>query len=485
MDGRPSFLKSGERARLFPVLAETSKEGRTLSVVLSSIAYVEEFGAKLFASIGQKKGARTKVEMFTEIVFAKSDTKVRPDGLVVLTTGKRQWTALVEAKIGNTTLDLPQIESYLQLARDNGIDAVITLSNQFTAQPDHHPLSPQKASLRKVGLFHWSWMFVMTQATLLLAAKAVEDVDQARILSELVRFLSHPSTGVKGFERMPSVWKNVVTAARGDAPIKKNSPEVKEIITAWHEEVRDLCLIMSRLLQTQVEIKLPRSHRNDQKKRVGDDSELLSVKQRLNCELDIPDTANTISIEANLRTRSILLSMRLAAPGDKKSSLARVNWIVRQLSKTNSNEIHIRAIWPGKSQATQASLEELRENAEILISGRDKKMILTSFDVLFIRELSGKFSGPKTFVDGLEEAVPDFYEHVGQHLRAWTPSAPRLRGKTEPSDVSPQAIQKEIEDKRPADFAEERAQSASGGEEVRFSQDLGEKRDGIEASDKG
>ncbi len=456
MDSRPSFLKSGERARLFPVLAETSKEGRTLSVVLSSIAYVEEFGAALFSSIGQRKGARTKVEVFTEIVFAKSDVNIRPDGLIVLTTGKRQWTALVEAKIGNATLDLPQIESYLQLARENGIDAVITLSNQFTAQPDHHPLTPQKASLRKIGLFHWSWMFVMTQATLLLAAKAVADSDQSRILSELVRFLSHPSTGVKGFERMPSVWKNVVTAARGDAPIKKNSPEVKEVIAAWHEEVRDLCLIMSRLLQTQVDIKLPRSHRNDPKKRVGDDSELLSAKQRLKCELDIPDTANTIAIEANLRTRSILLSMRLAAPGDKKSSIARVNWIVRQLSKTKSNEIHVRAIWPGKAQATQASLEELRENASVLLDDYDKKMILTSFDVLFIRELSGKFSGPKTFIDGLEEAVPDFYEHVGQHLRAWTPTAPRLRGKTEPSDVSPQAIQEEIEEKAVEDFTGQR-----------------------------
>jgi len=306
-------------------------------------------------------------------------------------------------------------------------------------------------------------MFVMTQATLLLAAKAVADSDQSRILSELVRFLSHPSTGVKGFERMPSVWKNVVADARGDAPIRKNSIEVKEVIAAWHEEVRDLCLIMSRLLQTHVDIKLPRSHRNDPKKRVGDDSELLSSKQRLKCELDIPDTANTIAIEANLRTRSILLSMRLAAPGDKKSSIARVNWIVRQLSKTNSDEIHIRAIWPGKAQATQASLEELRENTSVLTDGYDKKMILTSFDVLFIRELSGKFSGPKTFIDGLEEAVPDFYEHVGQHLRAWTPTAPRLRGKTEPSDVSPRAIQDEIEEKAAEDFTGARGGMADDG----------------------
>ncbi len=233
------------------------KEGRTLSVVLSSVAFVEEFGAALFASIGQRKGIRTKVDVYTEVVFANSESNVRPDGLIVLTTGKRQWTALVEAKVGNAELDLPQIESYLQLARANGIDAVITLSNQFTAQSNHHPLSPPKTVIRKVALFHWSWMFVMTQAMLLLSAKSVTDDDQINVLEELVRFLSHPSTGVRGFERMPSVWSNLVKSARGDAPIKKNSSEVKEVIEGWHQEVRDLCLIMSRLLHTPVDVRLP------------------------------------------------------------------------------------------------------------------------------------------------------------------------------------------------------------------------------------
>jgi len=33
---KPEFLVSGERARLFPVLADTSKEGRTLKWTLSS-----------------------------------------------------------------------------------------------------------------------------------------------------------------------------------------------------------------------------------------------------------------------------------------------------------------------------------------------------------------------------------------------------------------------------------------------------------------
>ena len=445
MEQRPEFLKSGERARLFPVLADTSKEGRTLSVVLSCVGGVQEFGAALFSSIGRRLGVRTKVDVYTEVVFRRPGPKgARPDGLIVLTSGSRTWSALIEAKVGRSELDEDQIETYLQLAAENDVDAIITISNAFTVRPDHHPLRMPKARLRKIQLFHWSWMHLLTQATLLLSGKAVGDTDQANILAELVRFLSHPSTGVRGFERMPPPWSDIIASVRGDAALKKSSDDVQSVVAAWHQEVRDLCLIMSRLLETSVDVKLSRTHQADAKQRLRDDIDVLVTHKRLRCELDVPDTANLIVIEADLLTRCILISMKLAAPSDKKSSQARINWLVRQLAKSNSTDVQIRAIWPGKAAATQASLDEVRADVETLIDGR-KQMVLTSLEVLLVRQLGAKFSGQKTFIDGLEAAVPDFYEQAGQYLRAWSPAAPRLREKTEPQDVSTAAIQSEFE----------------------------------------
>ena len=445
MNERPAFLKSGERARLFPVLADTSKEGRTLSVVLACIAYVDEFKTALFGSLGQRLGVRTKIDVFTEIAF-KEASKIpgRPDGLVILTNGSRTWTALIEAKVGNAQLDATQIEAYLQIARVNKIDAIITISNQFAARADHHPVAVSKTSLKSVQLFHWSWMYLLTQATLLIAGQGVKDRDQEIILSELVRFLSHSSTGVQSFDRMPPKWKDLVNLVRSGAPLKKTSEEVQEVVGAWHQEVRDLSLILSRLLGTSVEVRLPRAHQLDPKARASDDSSNLVETKRLRCELDVPDTANSIVIEADLFARSIFISMRLAAPGDRKSSAARVNWLLRQLSKSNAEEVHVRAIWPGKAAATQAPLAALREGLEPLI-GANGKMVLSSFEVLLVRELVGRFSGAKTFIEELEGAVPDFYERVGQHLHAWQPRAPKFKEKTEPGDVSREAINEEFE----------------------------------------
>lgn len=133
----PDCISSGEPSRLFPVLAETSKEGRTLSIFLSCLQNINEFRQALLGSVGVRLGPRAKVDTFTEVVLKKSNDKSnnRPDGLIVVSTGRSVWKALVEAKVGGNLLTNDQIESYLSLAKLNDIDAVVTLSNQLGCIP--------------------------------------------------------------------------------------------------------------------------------------------------------------------------------------------------------------------------------------------------------------------------------------------------------------------------------------------------------------
>lgn len=169
----PDFLVSGQRARLFPVLADTSKEGRTLSIFLSCLCAVDEFGRALLASLGLSLGMRSRIEAFTEVVFKSGPDprKIRPDGLIVVNTGKRTWSALVEAKVGNNEITSAQVELYGQMAKANTIDAIITLSNQFVALPEHHPVTLPKTLSKSVSLYHWPWMSLVTQASLLIDEK--------------------------------------------------------------------------------------------------------------------------------------------------------------------------------------------------------------------------------------------------------------------------------------------------------------------------
>ncbi|RWP07894.1 hypothetical protein [Mesorhizobium sp.] len=445
MTERPDFLVRGERARLFPVLADTSKEGRTLSILLACLETVEEFGKSLLADLGVKAGGRTKIEAYTEVVLKKGGEKTaRPDGLLVLKTGAKSWTALVEAKVGNSELTVGQLDSYLEIAKMNGIDALITISNQFAPLPSHHPVQLSNASLKKATLLHWSWMYVLTQATLQLGNSDIEDKEQRVILNEMVRFLSHPSAGVKSFDQMPASWTTVAGTIQAGGTVSAKSNDAQEVVGAWYQETRDLCLILSRQLGEEVDVKVPRIHVSDPVLRLKTDAQGLASENCLRATFVVPNTAAAIEISADFRKRSVFASMRVAAPTDRKSTKARLNWLLRQLQKSKPDGIHIRLFWPGRGPFTQHPLTALRDRPEAA-EGNGK--VVTSFEVVFARDLGGRFAQRKNFIIDLEQAIPDFYEQVGQHLKAWQPQAPKIKeDRLDATDVSTEALREEAED---------------------------------------
>ena len=268
-------------------------------------------------------GKRSTIETYVEVVL-KGDraAKDRPDGLIVVSTGKNTWTALVEAKIGSAVLDDEQVQRYLQLARDNNIDAVITLSNQFVSRATHSPVTVSKVLTRRVDLFHWSWKFVLTEALLLQSRGAVADPAQALILREFIRFLSHDSVGVSGFDQMPAEWRELVGQVTSGAVIRKTSPEAEAVVGAWHQESRDLALRVSQHLAAPIEIKLPRAHLNDPDKRLKDDCAKLSAKHKLETEYSVPNAASVLSVEADLRAKCIRVGMEVDAPQDREEPAA-------------------------------------------------------------------------------------------------------------------------------------------------------------------
>ncbi len=328
-DKLPEYLVQGEQARLFPVLSTTSKEGRTTSIVLACLAKVDEFGANLMQSIGQRAGVRTKLETYTEVVLKNrpTDSKDRPDGLIILRTGKREWKALVEAKIGSSELEAPQIEKYRRLAKDNGIDAVISISNQFTTTPTSHPIEDVQKSKSRIPVFHWSWMYILTIADLLISQENVADTDQSMLLNELRRFLSHESAGVKGFHRMPKEWVEINRLVSSGGVIPAKSPDATAVVSAWHQETRDLSFILSRMTETHVSERLSRKHQNDLTLRAKDAISALRDNQHLTASLEIPDAAAPLEVTTDITRRCIDVGMTLRATEDKVTTKARLNWL--------------------------------------------------------------------------------------------------------------------------------------------------------------
>lgn len=426
----PSYLKSGSPARLFPVLATTSKEGRTTSIVLACMVLIKEFGSELLSSIDQKVGKRASLNAYTEVVFVDDPSNAdRPDGLLILRRGASEWRALIETKIGNSSLSIEQIERYRGLAKTHGIDCVITISNQFASSPKLHPLSFDLNKRIKLPVFHWSWSFILTIVDLLFSNDAVEDDDQKLLLNELRRFLSHESAGVHGFSRMPPEWTELVKVASTGGKVVKTSKEVEKVVDAWHQESRDLSLILTRALDTMVREKLPKKLSADPVERRKQASNLLCDENSLKAVFEIPDAAAPLAVVANLATRSISVGMSLKAPDDRKSSKARLNWLLRQLKHDYSSEFIIRYNWPGRSESTQSTIADAKLDPSIIDKDRQHLQV-SSFDILAVHKLSARFGQLSNFVSDLEDIVPTFYEVVGQNLTSWTKPAPKIKDDT-------------------------------------------------------
>jgi hypothetical protein len=176
-------LATGQYARLIPTVADSKKEERATSSLLASFMVVPEFTREVLSDAGAPVGKRIKIVCYTEVTFKNNEkTKgPRPDGLVIITSGSKQWTALIESKIGNADLTTEQVEEYLDLAKSHRINALITISNQFATTPSHHPVKVSKNKLRSVELYHFSWLSLKSKAVLLTSNKSVDDPEQAYI----------------------------------------------------------------------------------------------------------------------------------------------------------------------------------------------------------------------------------------------------------------------------------------------------------------
>ena len=447
----PEYLAQGEQARLFPVLATTSKEGRTTSIVLACLAKIDEFGASLLGSVNQKFGVRTKIETYTEVVCKNRpvSSKDRPDGLIVVRTGRREWRALVEAKVGSNELIPEQIEKYRQLAKDNDIDCVISISNQFATSPLLHPLQDVQKSRSKIPVFHWSWMYILTEADLLLSQDSVSDVDQRLLLNELRRFLTHESAGVKGFERMPKEWGELNKLVSSGGVISAKSTDAVAVVSAWHQETRDLTLILSRMTETNVSEKLSRKHKADGSARLKDEVAVLRDTQVLVSELDVPDAAASLAILVDMKRRSVDVGMTLRSPEDKVSTKARVNWILRQIKTEHLDDLYLRLMWPGKAEPTQHLVSALRENPELAETEKGH-LAPHSFHVFRSKRLGTRFTQQTNFIVDLEAIVPSFYGEVGADLSAWLRRAPKIKeDRSSAMDVTTKSISEDAQEYDP------------------------------------
>ncbi len=421
-DNIESYIKP---ARLIP---SSEKEQRATSILLACFRIVPDFAREILKEANIYVPKRSTISCFTEVVFKKSklqDKKSRPDGLIIIKAGNKIWSAIFESKIANNLLDKNQIEEYLDLAKLNNINALITISNQYVTTPTHSPIQVSKQKLRNTDLYHFSWLFIETKANLLLKNKKVEDPEQAIILTELIHYLKDPRSGVTSFSQMGKGWREISLAINKGIKIKKNDPSVDDAISSWQQYSKYLSIKLSDHVRRPVYEYLSRSRIKDSNINYQVNLDDLTIKDYLDAEYEIPNAASRLHLIANFKTRTITIEMSLDAPQDRTYPQSCITWLTRQLSKIKDEDIEIRVNWNRGVTEMQKLSVALDDPLKLIPKG--VKDLPKTLDVVEVIDLAGKFSSNKSFVEETTKRVLLFYSNVAENLRKWVPKP--LKGK--------------------------------------------------------
>ncbi len=410
-------------ARLIPITSSTgveAKERNAASALLAVLSHVDEFGRALLKPLGAPAG---KIEAFVETPFKIASGKtIRPDGVIGVTRAGKTWWALVECKIADQALTPEQMEAYLDLARDAGIDAVLSISNHYTTSSSEYPIAIDRKKLRKVSIHHWSWVSVLTEAEVQKQYRGVKDPDQAYILDELIRYLSDPRSGVVQFDDMGPSWTAVREGARVRT-LRKTDSDVAAIANRWDELIRFLSLDLTKDLGRDVR-QLARRQESLAVERSQALRRSLAESGRLYADIQIPDTAGPLEINADLSTRQIVISTELAAPKEGQSR-GRLSWLLRQLQKAPP-DLTVEVLLARTSQTLSARLGQIRDDPASVLPDRTRE--IRGFRLSLSRDLGlNRQAGRGSFIGSVLTNVKTFYGEVLQHLTAWKPRAPKLR----------------------------------------------------------
>ncbi len=420
------FVKSGQiklqPARLIPAL-KTGDEMALTSIFLSSLKLVKEYRDGFFKELGLARNGR--VYYYTEASFPDL-SKSRIDGLIIVVVKEKiADAAFLEMKSGKNNLELEQIERYIEISKKLKVDKLITISNEFVAEKSQSPLNIKVP--KKINLLHFSWTYLLTKGQLLLFKNEqnIQDKDQVEIMKEVLHYFENPISGIRGFQQMKPGWNELSGNVHAHKPLKLTDSYIADAVLSWHEEEKDMSLLLSRKLGVLVE---PISK---SKNRLKDDIRSIVKENFIQGRISIKDAVSDIFIRADFERRVISMSIEIAPPLNRGNS-SRVTWISKQLlnCSTKSEVLfnrHKNDLW------LESNIKFANENIKIKVSDisnlpdlvKDKKDI-QAFHLSINKSLGAKFAHPKKVIELMESLILEFHEGLVQHMLNWKKPAPKV-----------------------------------------------------------
>jgi hypothetical protein len=406
------------------IRGDQEQESRATSALLSVMMAVPEFAKTILRYLDAPAG---RVTTFSEVCLPGAGNgpggpKVRPDGAIIVRRGNTEWGCFVEVKTGGNPQTVEQVGKYLDLAREQGMNAVLTVSNEMEPTPGESPLQFPAKQLKNVRLCHLSWWRVLSEAVVQHEHRGVSDPDQAWILSELITYLRDPRSGAGAFENLGSSWVAVRDGAR-QATLRAGA-DSKAVVAGWENFIRYVALDLCQELGANVEPIHPRGL--DVPARRAQSEKTLVESGHLTASLKVPDAIAPVDVVVDLRAQQVTTSVEVQAPREGRAP-TRVRWWLRQLRDVPTG-IRVETRFKSVRDTTSCMLKDIVADERCALLPHDDRREPRAFTVALTREmLRNRGTDDRSFVAGTRKQILEFYGEVVQGLSAWTPKAPRMR----------------------------------------------------------
>jgi hypothetical protein len=422
-------------AQLFPIVgigADREQETRATSALLSVLLAVPGFGKALLSGLEAPGGS---ISTYTEVRLQdhKGVTHI-PDGAIVVERGNNRWSAMVEVKTGRNELQVEQVTRYFDLARRHDFDALITVSNQFVADPEDLPYKIKRRKTAKLIVRHLSWWQVLTEAIVQDRFRGIDDPDQAWILGELIRYLMDERSGASGFLGMGEGWVRVRDGAR-NGTLQSSDPEARAVAARWEQLIEYLCLNLSQELGVAVRARQPRG--KGPAERLAEGARSFAEGGILRGAFKVPGAVGPVELVADLKATQLTTSVPLQAPADLKRPLSRIKWLLRQLDDA-PEDLRLDVHFANRPEGTSELLGDCRADPSVLLLPTEPTCQPRSFVLALTKNIRAKAGGGDgSFVAEVRSQAVGFYRDLVQNLTPPPPSPPKLPDADEPDPPPP------------------------------------------------
>lgn len=438
----------GHDVRLFPsahIASSREAELRAAASLLSMVCAVTEFGRQF---VRAARGPAGRITCYTEVAFKvgmpPNVKTIRPDGIIRAVRGKRDWAAFVEVKVGDNPLDSTQVDAYHKLARDEGYDALITISNEAALPNGLPPVTLDGRRLRATPVVHLSWERLLADAKVLAGQQGIADTDQAWMLEEWIRYVADPESRIIEPPVLGKAWGAVVAAAR-ENKLASASVQLRDVVGNWDAFLKKAALQLRAKMGVAVERRATRADvKNPQGRTQRLHAEVLG-NGVLSGSIKIPDAIGDVDIEVILAGRTVRYSVGFRAPNEGRLK-TRLNWILRQLKADSlPSGLSLQVEWDHRRLTSEAAVSALQAgHALLLVDPQGKPIPAEAMPRAFrlswtTRLAKGRGHSGGHVLAGISAGLERFYRDVVEGLVPFVPKAPQLPEEPEPEPTGGEA----------------------------------------------